>query len=126
MTLSYQVGSVPGFGWVGRVRTPRVVAARIGEPRPRRTSAPLPQVVRDVLHDVAWTHGVSVDDILGDNRCRQFAHARQRVAFDLYAMQSPDGSRRFSMPQLGRYLNRDHTTILHAIRAHEKRMGGQG
>jgi chromosomal replication initiation ATPase DnaA len=56
---------------------------------------------------------------------RRLVRPRHMVAATLYEMRHPCGKRKFSLPQIGAWLGgRHHTTILHAVRAHEKRMGG--
>lgn len=124
MTLTYQAGSLPGFGWVERVRIPWGQTQRIGqarsESRPERIA--LPPVVCEVLKMAACRYEVAVADILGDSPGKTYSRPRQFVAWTLYEMRLPDGSRRFSLPQIGRYLRRDHSTILHGWRAHQKRM----
>ena len=80
-----------------------------------------------MLAEVSTRHGVSPDDIIGPQRFRDIAHARQEVAWQVRQAHDAFGNPRFSLPQIGTWLGgRDHTTIIHAIRAHEKRMGGQG
>ena len=123
--MTYQAGSLPGLGWVSRARTPWGYKRRVGVSksvnRPKKTA--LPPLVCEVLKVASARYEVTIDDILGDSHARAFSYPRQFVAWSLYEMRLPDGSRRFSMPQIGRYLRRDHTTILHAIRAHEQRVG---
>ena len=107
MTLTYQPGCIPGYGMP------------VMDSRPALCGKDL---VRHVLRNVGATRGIDPRDILGDSRLRLIVYARQEVAWRLYQFRDHRGYRRFSMPQIGRYLRRDHTTILHAIRAHEKRM----
>ena len=110
--LTYQAGSIPGFGM------------------PRVDPTPGPQgmdLARQIAQEVGWRYGVPVAEIFGPRRFRPFVLARQEVAWRLYNARHQSGPRRFSLSQIGTWLGgRDHTTILHAIRAHEKRMGGQG
>ena len=107
MTLTYQPGSVPGLGMP--VKHPTLATGK--------------DLLRQLAREVGARQGLSPEDILSRSRDRSIAHARQEVIWRLYSARHPDGARRFSMPQIGRYLGQDHTTILHAIRAHEKRMG---
>lgn len=108
MTLTYQPGCVPGYGM------PADLSA---------SSATGMDLVREIAREVARRHCVPTSEIFGDRRFRAIVHARQEVAWRLYQLRDRNGYRRFSMPQIGRYLRRDHTTILHAIRAHEQRVG---
>ena len=109
MTLNYQPGCIPGFGMPVDLSASRATGM---------------DLVREIAREVAQRHGVSMADILGERRFRPIVHARQEVAWRLARLRHPDGSCRFSLPQIGAWLGgRHHTTILHAIRAHEKRMG---
>jgi chromosomal replication initiation ATPase DnaA len=111
--LTYQAGSIPGYG--AQVKT----VANYD----RLTGA---AYFRAVLADVAERHGVDPDDVTGPSRLRQIVHARQEVAWKVRQAQTACFEPRFSLSQIGTWLGgRDHTTILHAIRAHEKRRGGQ-
>jgi chromosomal replication initiation ATPase DnaA len=112
--LTYQAGSIPGFG------APHKTVANYD----RLTGA---AYFRAVLADVAERHGVDADDVTGPSRVRQIVHARQEVAWQVRNAKGCSVNPRFSLAQIASWLGgRDHTTILHAIRAHEKRMGGQG
>jgi len=109
--LTYQPGCIPGFGmpYTG--------------PKPGPKGRDL---VRSIAREMAVKHGLEPRVILGRDRDNTTVMARQELAWRLSRIVGADGRRRFSLPQIGRYLDRDHSTILHAIRAHEKRMGGQG
>ncbi|MCA3736041.1 MAG: hypothetical protein INE97_11990 [Phenylobacterium sp.] len=111
MTLMYQVGCIPGFGM------PYV------EPKPGPQGMDL---AREIAREVGWRYGVPASEIFGPRRFRSFVLARQEVAYRLYNSRHQSGPRRFSLTQIGTWLGgRDHTTILHAIRAHERRMGAK-
>lgn len=72
--------------------------------------------MRGILADVAWRHGIAPHVLRGDVRARWAAHPRQEAMYLMYQ------TGRFSLPQIGIFLgNRDHTTVLHGIRAHKKR-----
>jgi chromosomal replication initiation ATPase DnaA len=112
--LTYQAGQIPGYG--APLKTVAIYDGLTGA-----------AYFRAVLADVSERHGVDPYDITGPSRLREIVHARQEVAWKVRKAQDALGKPRFSLPQIGTWLGgRDHTTILHAIRAHEKRMGGQG
>jgi chromosomal replication initiator protein len=70
-----------------------------------------------VIYRVAKKHGVSVADIKGQSRKQMFVYARQEAAYDLRKQ------RNLSLTKIGQMLGgKDHTTILYAISAHEKRL----
>jgi chromosomal replication initiation ATPase DnaA len=109
--LTYQVGQIPGFG------------------TPMRTVPEGPHgkaYFTQTLAAVASSHGVSPADILGPFRFKALVHARQEVAWRMRNAKDALGKPRFSLPQIAAWMDRDHTTILHAVRAHEARTGRVG
>jgi len=71
-----------------------------------------------IMYDVAVKHGVYVSDMRGPSRLRRFVLARQEAMWEV-KRQKPE----MSLPQLGRIFGgRDHSTIFHGIRAHQKRL----
>ncbi len=76
-----------------------------------------PVKMAEIAEVVAFLHDVTVDDLRGPSRVRPLVHARQHFMADAYE------TKQWSMPQIGRYLGwRDHTTVLHGVRAHAKRV----
>ena len=71
----------------------------------------------EVFAEVAKRHGLTVADLVGPSRLRQFAWPRQE-AFYLAKMQT--GA---SFPEIGRFARRDHTTVIHGVKAHAARIG---
>ena len=64
--------------------------------------------------EVARVYGLKVEDFKDRTRVREVAWPRQE--FMLAAHRQG-----YSLGQIGRFLNRDHTTILHGIRAAQAR-----
>ena len=113
MTLNYQVGCIPGYGM-----------PRMDKPSPTLTGKDL---VREIAREVADKHDLDPEAIFGRSRLGPIVRARQELAWRLWRMIKPNGEPRFSFPQIGKWMGGlHHTTVLHAIRTHEKRMGGQG
>lgn len=69
-----------------------------------------PDALRIILDDVTAEYGVSLRQLQGKCRKRHLVVARRVVA-----LRARDKG--CSYPQIGRALNRDHTTILHHIQA---------
>lgn len=67
-----------------------------------------------IVDDVAAANGLTVADLKGKSRERHIAWPRQWA----YALCRRQGR---SLPQIARFFNRDHTTIMHGIRQVEKR-----
>ncbi len=67
---------------------------------------------------VAKKHGLKYSDLKSPRRLRELVNARQEAMW-LIRRECPA----LSLPAIGRLFGgRDHTTVLHACRAHEKRM----
>lgn len=62
---------------------------------------------KDITRLVSLHTGVSVDDILSVRRTRKIAHARMAVCYIAR-------NQGMSFPQIGKRMNRDHTTIIYA------------
>lgn len=67
---------------------------------------------------VAEAHGLTVAHLTGPSRLREFTHPRQM------AMVIARNITKRSLPVIGRAFNRDHTTVIHAQVAVEKRLAG--
>lgn len=74
-----------------------------------------------VLTAVAIKHGLTLSEIMGKDRRHHVAHARQE-AFWVLKQTYPE----MSLPAIGRMFGKDHTTVLHGIRQHEKRRAAGG
>jgi hypothetical protein len=79
--------------------------------------------LQQVIRDVAVLRGVSIVDILSTSRIKHIAHARQEVAWRMRQAKDEHGKPRFSFPQIAHWMGGlDHSTIVHAVKAHEGRM----
>ena len=78
-------------------------------------------LIADCIDAVAEHYGLTREQIKGPSREWQYAHPRQ------LAMWLARGLTDRSLPDIGRHFgNRDHTTVLHAIRAvNERRMANR-
>lgn len=68
-----------------------------------------------VLMDVAAHADVLAIAIVSDSRARHIAHPRQELMWRLHRLG-------YSTLEIGRLLKRDHSTVVHGIRAHKARM----
>jgi chromosomal replication initiation ATPase DnaA len=80
--------------------------------KPRRF---VPAWVNVVIGSMCAVHGVSTLRILGKERCSHLKLIRWEIAAELRR-------RGLSLPIIGAALHRDHSTILHGLRAFEKRL----
>ena len=77
-----------------------------------------PQIsIAAILHHVAHKHGVTVLDIKSPRRHHSLVLARQEA---FYRARHETA---LSLPQIGMLMgNKDHTTVLHGVKAHTKRL----
>jgi chromosomal replication initiator protein len=69
---------------------------------------------QEILSETIREHDVSIADVMGQSRSRHIAKVRHHV---MWRLKKELG---MSLDQIGRLLNRDHTTVLYAIRRHDK------
>ena len=81
--------------------------------------APLagPFAAQRIARSVAKAHGLTFQEMVSDRRTIHLVLARQHAMWEIRK------HTKLSLPAIARVLRRaDHTTILHGIRRHEKRM----
>ncbi len=69
--------------------------------------------VYELVTDTAYSHRVSLSEVLSKSRKRPIAAARRAVCVALRA-------RGLSLPEIGALIGRDHTTVLHSLRVAER------
>lgn len=72
-----------------------------------------------IIYKVALKHGLTIADIMGRRRKTPIVLARQEAMYELHK------TGKYSFPQIGRFMKRDHTTILHGCRKMEKALAGK-
>lgn len=72
--------------------------------------------MKDICTEIASLYCVSEKDLQGPSRTKAISLARQHAMY-LMAEQ-----KHLSFPMIGKFLNRDHTTILHGVKAHKARV----
>ncbi|TBB44199.1 hypothetical protein ELH49_09205 [Rhizobium ruizarguesonis] len=98
--VAYRVAlSISTFSISGVVRSPNWELPEI-----RRS-------IRDIVLEVLENFpGITIDNVQSHRRTRDVIDPRQEAMFEVY-MQRPD----LSLPMIGRWFRRDHTTVLHAV-----------
>ncbi len=87
----------------------------------RTASASLMPRWRSIMLDVAKAHGLHFHDFVGRSRVQRIVFARQEV---MWRFKHELG---WSLPEIGRRLGgRDHTTVLHGVRQHQRRIDSSG
>lgn len=84
----------------------------VSDPPPARDG---PRNMRQIADLVCRYYGVTLGDIRGQSRRTDIVAARQCLMYWIHR------AGRYSSPQIGRFVNNDHTTVLHGIKAHAKR-----
>lgn len=78
---------------------------------------PTSVTVERILDTVAKKFGTTVDNLKGTRRTREIAYARHIAVYLLRKLTD------LSLPQIGKCLCRDHTTIISSLRTVEKELG---
>jgi hypothetical protein len=77
------------------------------------------QSVANILREVALEHGLTVAALIGQGRSRHIAWPRQEAYYRAFTE-----CQHLSYPEIARRIGgRDHTTVLHGVRAHCERNG---
>jgi hypothetical protein len=72
--------------------------------------------MRRIVVDTSDKYSVSIEDIMSSSRNRTLVLARQEA---MYRARIEVGT---SFPEIGRYFNKDYSTVAHSVKAHTKRM----
>lgn len=85
--------------------------------------SPLPAgrpTMRGIALRVCEKYRLSLEDLKGPSAARRFSIPRQEAMHEMYALEL------WSLLQIGRFLGgRDHTTVLHGVRVHERRLAAE-
>lgn len=87
-----------------------------------------PPTLPEVALQVAAKHGLTVADLRAPHggpgsKRYEFSRPRQEAYWQAWRVMRPDGARRYSLNDIGRYFGgRDHTTVLWGVRAHAARL----
>jgi chromosomal replication initiation ATPase DnaA len=92
-------------------KTERMWAGR-NEIRPRSTKR------EEILYQVMEETGSTQAQLFGQVKVSEIVQVRHYLFWRLYRETT------MSLGGVGKYVNRDHTVVLHGIRMHEKRMNG--
>ncbi len=77
---------------------------------------PVPVTMDGIARDVAAKHGLTLEQLRGRSRKRRIAHPRQEAMWRMMETE------RWSTIRVGRYFDRDHSTVIHACQVHAKRV----
>lgn len=91
----------------------------------------MPPRVRALIEEIAKKYStpgnsITIADIIGDRRARQsgLIAARQECYWQLWCNERHPvtGQRLFSTPRIGKWLHRDHSTVMFGARKHAKKL----
>ena len=82
---------------------------------------PLP-TMRGLLAEVAADYGLTVEELKALGNHRRVSWPRQDFMWRCRQVKFSDGSQRFSYPQIGRAIARNHATVIHGEEQHAARM----
>lgn len=68
-----------------------------------------------IFKEVASKHGMTIEELREPNRTPRFCAARHEAMALAYAAG-------YSTPQIGRHIQRDHSTVHHGIQRHKERL----
>lgn len=92
--------------------------ARLPRAKPAPVSLSCSTETEAIIRKVARLYGLTLNDMIGPNRTRFIAYARQEAMWTV-RRQRPH----LSLPVIGRLFGgRDRTTVLHALSQHEHRL----
>ena len=77
--------------------------------------------MRDIARDFEATRNVDLKVIMSRKQLHKIAVLRQELMWILREVKI-NGRPRYSYPQIAKFLRRDHTTVIHGVRAHEQRI----
>lgn len=87
------------------------------------TSGHIPSRAREILDGVAHKHDIAVRHILGPERGRWAVMARQEAMWALRTEIGRTGGARWTLQRVAAFVGRrDHTTVIHGVRAHQARL----
>jgi len=87
----------------------------------------IPLTKREIISFVAAKYDLTPDDLTMPNETpgshlKFRREPRQEAMWMMRQVTRPDGSPRYSLPDIGMTINRDHTSVLAGIRRHQARL----
>lgn len=80
-----------------------------------------PKRALEIIQPVADDHGVYVTEMIGPSINRKVSRARHAAMAALRAVSHPDGSARYSWPDIGKVFRRHHATAMLGVHRHLQR-----
>ena len=77
--------------------------------------------MRDIARNFEAERNVDLKVIMSREQLHKIAVLRQELMWILREVKI-NGRPRYSYPQIAKFLRRDHTTVIHGVKAHEQRI----
>jgi chromosomal replication initiation ATPase DnaA len=88
---------------------------------------PRMETMRSIAAEIAEKHGLTVEELRGRSHARRVAWPRQEAMWRMRQVRWPNGTPRFSLPQIGEFLGgRDHSTVFWGVQEHLRRLAETG
>jgi chromosomal replication initiation ATPase DnaA len=78
----------------------------------------LPEWIAEIIHATAEKHGIDICDLMGGSRTWNVGRARHEAYYRVKERKPA-----LSLNQIGKFFQRDHTSILFGLAAHAERSG---
>jgi len=75
----------------------------------------------DIARDFEVKRNIDIEIIKSRERLHKIAVLRQELMWTLRQVKI-NGRPRYTYPQIAKFLRRDHTTVVHGVKAHEQRI----
>lgn len=79
----------------------------------------------EIAELVATKHGLTAADLVGPSMLKPICVARHEAMWLMDNRKKADNEKRWSRSQIGRFFNRDHTTVINGVRRHEERRAAE-
>ena len=81
-----------------------------------------PVSMTSIVARVAAAHRMPIADLMGRSKLRRYVLPRHEAMWRIRQVMWADGvTPRYTLPQIGRFFDRDHTTVIAACKRHLKR-----
>lgn len=80
----------------------------------------IPHDVAYILRRTAYENGLSVADLRGSSRTTNITRARWTAIWRIRDLTTGNDQPRYSLPTIGGFIGRDHTSVLHALKKRDE------
>ena len=81
-----------------------------------------PATMSQIVRDVAQDRSIALERIMGAEKTKEVSAARAEAMWAIRQLEREDGRRLWSFQAIGRFFNRDHSSVLVACQQHARRL----